>query len=88
MHMVEERKSKIKNQKKIFKNQYIPVVSRVLFIIVVVSITCASDNRPSKKKKFIPYLKNPVMVQKIPRKVLVGSRYSRMDQLKFVEDSL
>ena len=61
MHMVEERKSKIKNknQKKIFKNQYIPVVSRVLFIIVVVSITCASNNRPSKKKKLNPIFKKP-----------------------------
>ena len=61
MHMFEERKSKIKNknQKKIFKNQYIPVVSRVLFIIVVVSITCASDNRPSKKKKLNPIFKKP-----------------------------
>ena len=59
MHMVEERKRKIKNQKKKFKNQYIPAVFSVLFIMMVVSITYASDNRPSKKKKRNPIFKKP-----------------------------
>ena len=58
--MVEERKRKIKNQtKKKFKNQCIPAVFSVLFIMMVVSITYASDNRPSKKKKRNPIFKKP-----------------------------
>ena len=84
----EKARSKIKIKKKYlristfrsFRGSYLLLWWYLLLVLLII-------DHP-RKRNLIPYLKNPVMVQKIPRKVLVGSRYSRMDQLKFVEDSL